>query len=294
MKFDSHSARGLYNAAPSTIVTVTNNNRTTLFDDYLASTIQVQGGPSSKKKRRRRRNKKPTGMMHFDSSDCSSVSSDGVSQSGSCNNNHMQQQHLHIELSEEEKCQYVALDCEMVGIGRHGKYPSLARVSVIDWDGNTLLDLYVRQRFEVTDYRTFVSGVTEEDLKLDQAVDYDICRSRVQDLIYDKIIVGHALKNDLRALMITHPWQRIRDTAKYEPFMKDRFDDGTLWPRKLKDLAQQKLRRTIQQPGNAHCPVEDAETALDLYKHARYRWEKAMDYKINKTHEIERLRSNSM
>lgn len=212
--------------------------------------------------------------------------------SGDSNHNNNQQQLP--ELSEEEKNQYVALDCEMVGIGRYGKYPSLARVCIIDWDGNTLLDLYVRQRFEVTDYRTFVSGVTEQDLIADHAVDLDECRSIVQNLIHDKVVVGHALKNDLRALSIAHPWQRTRDTGKYEPFMKDRFDDGTLWPRKLKDLAHQKLRRTIQEPGLPHCPFEDAQTALDLYKRARTRWEKAMDYKISKTEQIERLRSNSL
>lgn len=192
-----------------------------------------------------------------------------------------------MRLSQDEQDQYVALDCEMVGIGRYGKYPSLARVCLIDWDGNPLLDIHVRQRFPVTDYRTFVSGVTERDLLLDRAVDVDVCRAMVQDLIQDRILVGHALKNDLRALGLVHPWQRIRDTAKYEPFMKDRFQDGMLWPRKLKELAFQKLHRTIQQLGNPHCPLEDAQTALDLYKRARNRWEKAMDYKIRKTQEIE-------
>jgi RNA exonuclease 4 len=67
-----------------------------------------------------------------------------------------------LQITQEEKEQYIAIDCEMVGIGVDGQHSSLARVCMIDWDGNHLLDLYVRQRCEVTDYRTFVSGITEE------------------------------------------------------------------------------------------------------------------------------------
>ena len=40
------------------------------------------------------------------------------------------------------KSQYVALDCEMVGIGIGGKHSALARVSIVDWDGNLLLDTF--------------------------------------------------------------------------------------------------------------------------------------------------------
>jgi RNA exonuclease 4 len=114
------------------------------------------------------------------------------------------------------------------------------------------------------------------------------CRSRVLELLEGKILVGHALKNDLHALGITHPWYDTRDTAKYEPFMKIRFDDGILWPRKLKELAKDKLGRDVQKLGASHSAFEDAKTALDLYKLVRLKWEKAMEYKINKTREIER------
>merc|ERR1712232_922437 len=113
------------------------------------------------------------------------------------------------------------------------------------------------------------------------------CRQRVKSMIDGKILIGHALKNDLRALQITHPWQSIRDTAKYEPFMKTRFDDNVLWPRKLKELAQEKLRRTIQRDGEPHSAYEDAAAAMDLYRSVRRKWEKVMDYKIKKTREIE-------
>jgi len=172
----------------------------------------------------------------------------------------------------------------MVGTGIYGQRSSLARVVVIDWEYETLLDLYVRQSAKVTDHRTFVSGISEADLSSEVAVEMEDCRRQVLDVLEGKILVGHALKNDLRALGISsHPWQQVRDTAKYEPFMKVRFDDGVLWPRKLKDLAKERLGVDIQEFGKSHCPLEDARTALDLYKKTRTRWEKTMDYKIKKT-----------
>jgi len=192
-----------------------------------------------------------------------------------------------VQLSQDEKDRYVALDCEMVGVGFNGSRSSLARVCMIDWDGKTLLDLYVKQRQDVTDFRTFVSGITEDHLTSDNAVTLDECRRQVETLVEGKILVGHALKNDLSALKISHAWHRLRDTGKYEPFMKIRFDDGILWPRKLKELAKEKLGEEIQHPGKPHCPFEDAKAAMSLYKKVRNKWEKAMEYKIKRTKEIQ-------
>jgi len=190
-------------------------------------------------------------------------------------------------LSEEEKARYVALDCEMVGVGYHGQQSALARVTIINWDAEIVLDCFVKPEPVVVDYRTFVSGITKEDLESEYAITMDECLWLVSDMLYNKILVGHALKNDLHVLGISHPWYDTRDTAKYEPFMKMRFDNGILWPRKLKDLTKEKLGREIQLPGNAHSAFEDALAALDLYKKNRSKWEKAMEYKLNKTRQIQ-------
>jgi RNA exonuclease 4 len=191
------------------------------------------------------------------------------------------------DLTAEEKSRYIAMDCEMVGVGYGGHRSALARVCLINWNGKKLMDVYVRPDEPVTDYRTFVSGITEEHLE--KAIDMEECRECVRNHLKGKILVGHALKNDLHALRISHPWYDTRDTGKYEPFMKVRFDDGVLWPRKLKELAKEKLGRDIQRPGVAHSPFEDAKTALDLFKLVHRKWEKAMAYKLNKTREIEQL-----
>ena len=191
-----------------------------------------------------------------------------------------------VQLSLEEQNNYVAMDCEMVGVGPNGYKSMVARVTIVGWNGNILLDEFVKPQQQVTDYRTFVSGIAASDLE-SATLTFEECREKVLEILEGKVLVGHALKNDFRSLSISHPWDLTRDTAKYEPFMQTRFDDGVLWPRKLKDLAKQKLHRDIQDPSKPHSAYEDAVTALDLYRKARRKWEKAMEYKINKTKEIE-------
>lgn len=58
----------------------------------------------------------------------------------------------------------VALDCEMVGVGPGGVRSALARVAVVNAEGNVLLDVFVRPKEAVTDYRTKFSGVRAADL----------------------------------------------------------------------------------------------------------------------------------
>ena len=192
------------------------------------------------------------------------------------------------ELTGEEQLQYVAMDCEMVGVGRYGTKSALARVTIVNWNCETVYDEFIRPSEPVTDYRTFVSGITATDLESDNTVDLETCRTQVMELLQGKTLIGHALKNDLAALQIwSHPWQYTRDTGKYEPFMKTRKDDGVLWPRKLKELVSEHVGTEIQIAGQPHSAHEDACAALQLYKTVRQKWEKVMQYKIRKTAEIE-------
>jgi len=177
------------------------------------------------------------------------------------------------------------MDCEMVGIGFNGFQSAVARVSIINWDNEVILDTYVKVNEPITDYRTWISGIKPEDLQSDEAMDFESCRELVQHLLKDKILVGHGLKNDLQVLDMTHPWYMMRDTVKYEPYMKENFE-GKLIARRLRELALDKLGRTIQEDGQSHDSVIDAVAALDLYKKARKRWEKVMEWKRNKSSEI--------
>lgn len=296
----------------------TMNSPTTEFKVIGVNQVETE----HKRRRRRRRRRTTTNNKSDDSSTCAteSLSSDDCdsststptstiistkpqhtqqqqqrkskkNQSSSQKKKQQQQNENEAQLSFEEKARYLALDCEMVGVGHGGKKSSVARVTLVDWDGRIVWDEFVRQEQEVTDYRTFVSGITPLDMEV-ATLTFDECRQKVQTMISNKILVGHALKNDMRALNITHPWYITRDTAKYEPFMKTRFDDAILWPRKLKDLAFEKLQgRKIQREGEPHSAHEDAAAAMALYRTVRTKWEKVMDYKISKTKEFEQPRT---
>eukprot|EP00984_Skeletonema_dohrnii_P011616 scaffold4648_cov97-Skeletonema_dohrnii-CCMP3373.AAC.3 len=192
------------------------------------------------------------------------------------------------ELTPQEKSQYIALDAEMVGVGPHGQHSRLARITLANYDGECIYDTLVQVVETVTDYRTFVSGITPQDLEEGgSAIPFEECRSQVLELITDKIVIGHGLKNDFRVLGVTHPWYFTRDTAKYEPFMKvDPTGEKDFIPKKLKVLAKDKLGLVIQEDGVPHCPLEDAVAALELYKKHRTKWEKAMSYKMERTKAI--------
>lgn len=59
---------------------------------------------------------------------------------------------------------FIAMDCEMVGIGYDGNDHMLARVSLVNKFGDCIYDKFVKPREEVIDYRTTISGVRREDL----------------------------------------------------------------------------------------------------------------------------------
>jgi RNA exonuclease 4 len=185
-------------------------------------------------------------------------------------------------ISDEVKSSYVALDCEMVGIGTDGKESALARVSITDWNEEILLDTFVQVPDRVTDFRTHVSGVRAKDIRStnEKAMELHACRKTVGVILKSKILVGHSLKNDFAALMLDHPKSQIRDTAKYKPFMRaSGRNGGKLRPRKLRDLVKEHLGLTIQKEGEAHTSVEDAQATLKLYKSARETWEKELEKK---------------
>jgi RNA exonuclease 4 len=175
---------------------------------------------------------------------------------------------------------YFALDCEMVGVGEEGLDSAVARITIVNWENNVVLDTFVKVPVPVMDYRTYVSGIVAQDIESDKALSFEEARNTVTDIIRGKILIGHGLENDLRALDLTHPVSDVRDTACYTPYMQQIVDSKSgalvVRPRKLRDLTREKLGRDIQLPGSPHCPIDDAVAAIDLYKVARYDWEKEL------------------
>ena len=60
---------------------------------------------------------------------------------------------------------YIAIDCEMVGIGRDGEDSALARVVIVNAHGNIIYDKHSKPEEKVVDYRTKVSGIHPEHLE---------------------------------------------------------------------------------------------------------------------------------
>ncbi|KAG9308589.1 ribonuclease H-like domain-containing protein [Chiua virens] len=161
---------------------------------------------------------------------------------------------------------YLALDCEMVGVGIEGNESSLARVSIVNHIGAIVLDVFVKQRERVVDYRTQWSGVRSTDLA-GSAKSFKEIQQTVADLIKDRILVGHAIYNDLKALLLSHPSPQIRDTqslAYKHRVVKSRRPA-------LRVLAKQELGIVIQ--SGEHSSVTDARATMALFRLYKKQWD---------------------
>ena len=172
----------------------------------------------------------------------------------------------------------LALDCEMVGVGPKN-ISVLARVSIVDSDGNCIFDTFVKIQERVTDYRTKFSGVHPEDLESKYALPFGEVRLKVRKILNGCTLVGHGLRNDLKILNLSKCLYSVRDTTEYIPFMKQWWD-GTYRPRRLRDLFWDKFGVVIQ--SGEHSSVEDAAAAMSLYNLVKDEWEAAyLSYDIN-------------
>ncbi|KAJ7532529.1 hypothetical protein O6H91_13G007800 [Diphasiastrum complanatum] len=153
----------------------------------------------------------------------------------------------------------------MVGVGYEGKRNSLARVSLVNLSGNVVYDKNVRPVEFVTDCRTKITGVRVCDLKRGEK--FVVVQKEVSELLRGRILVGHALHNDLKVLLLSHPRKDMRDTMTYE-----HLQSKTGRPQSLKYLADRYLGCKIQE--NAHSSVEDARAAMFLYNRFKDEWEK--------------------
>ena len=142
-----------------------------------------------------------------------------------------------IDQTEIKITKTVAIDCEMVGVGENGKDSILARVSLVNQYGDCIYDKYVIPTEPVTDYRTNVSGIRPDDLKKDNnAVLFSVVQKEVADIIKDRVLVGHAVHNDLQVLYLSHEKKKIRDTQKCKVFRRTYPSLGGLTS--LKNLAK--------------------------------------------------------
>ena len=159
---------------------------------------------------------------------------------------------------EVEIGKYVGIDCEMVGVGGDEDRSVLARVSIVNFHGTQVYDSFVRPKEFVTDWRTHVSGVSPKNMAT--ARSFEQVQADVAAILNDRVIVGHAIKNDLEAMMLGHPKKDIRDTSKFSRFRK--YSAGKT--PSLKKLAKEVLGIDIQ--GGEHSSIEDARATMLLFR----------------------------
>ncbi|KAJ5533233.1 hypothetical protein N7494_009785 [Penicillium frequentans] len=162
---------------------------------------------------------------------------------------------------------FIAMDCEMVGVGPNPDHDSvLARVSIVNFNGEQIYDSYVRPKEMVTDWRTHVSGIAPKHMV--EARNLEAVQKEVAEIMDGRILVGHAVSNDLDALLLGHPKRDIRDTSKHPEYRKIA---GGGSPR-LKVLAEHYLGLKIQE--GAHSSVEDARATMALYRREKESFER--------------------
>jgi RNA exonuclease 4 len=168
---------------------------------------------------------------------------------------------------------YIALDCEMVGVGPTPDEDSqLARVSLVNWHGKQVYDSYVLPLMPITDYRTSVSGIRPHQLRRGGgARPLKEVQNDVATFLSGRVLVGHWLKQDFLALGLKHPKQDTRDTSTLS-----RYRAMCTGGPKLKELAQKILGWEIQT--GEHNSVEDARAAMMLYRAAK----EEMDAEVGK------------
>ncbi|KAL5108421.1 Interferon-stimulated 20 kDa exonuclease-like 2 [Taenia crassiceps] len=170
----------------------------------------------------------------------------------------------------------IALDCEMVGIGDDYR-SALARVSIVAHDGAVLYDVISRPEEVITDYRTRWSGIRPSDMQ--RAIPFESVREQVLRIIENRVVVGHAIRNDFEVLKIEHPRDTTRDISS-STYAKAKARISTKGPVALRHLAYVLLGVRIQR--KEHNSIEDAQATMAIYRLIEREWETELGKKTPK------------
>ncbi|KAL1239318.1 RNA exonuclease [Trichinella pseudospiralis] len=164
--------------------------------------------------------------------------------------------YIHTAGFKQKKKSVFALDCEMVytTIGS-----MLARVTVVDWNLQTVYERLVKPPGALLDCNTRFSGITEQELAKAEWTLEDVQKDLSEIFSPDSILIGHSLDCDLRALKLIH--MKVVDTSVVFPHRR-----GLPYKRALKGLAMEYLKKIIQENVGGHDSKEDASACMELMK----------------------------
>lgn len=161
------------------------------------------------------------------------------------------------KVCQAELTDFLSMDCELIETGDSSNPNVVSRVSIVNYNSMLVYDKYVRTVVIGNDIRT-----NNDDSKSADELK-DIC-AEVAAIIKDRVLVGHSVIADLKALSLTHPQHLVRDAAYYPPLCPYR-------PRSLKCLVKERLGVDLQ--GADTCSIEDARAVLAVYKSVKNEWE---------------------
>ncbi|MGH0137075.1 UNVERIFIED_CONTAM: hypothetical protein FKN15_007658 [Acipenser sinensis] len=100
----------------------------------------------------------------------------------------------------------------------------------------------------------------------------DLSVLTILQILKGRVVVGHALHNDFRALGYDHPREMTRDTSR-QRLLRLRAGLPVRASVSLRNLTKKLLNRDIQVGREGHCSVEDATAAMELYRLVEVQWE---------------------
>ena len=175
----------------------------------------------------------------------------------------------------------VAIDCEMVGV-KPGDTSALAHVAIVDINGTQIYNKYVIPRGginEITHNREKYSGITvrllEEKQISGEALDFDVVKEQVHNILNNRVIIGHGLINDFIVLEYDPLPYLVWDTTTIDKYMREpAYLGGPRQAKKLQELAAE-IGNNIQKINinangkplkKGHSPLEDARASMNLFR----------------------------
>ncbi|KAI0728598.1 hypothetical protein C8Q72DRAFT_364994 [Fomitopsis betulina] len=167
---------------------------------------------------------------------------------------------------------YIVVREQVVYYGIVSRLPMIARVVIVDYRGNVLLDSFVRPTQPVSDYRTSETGLLQSTLE--SAPTFIEVQRQVAMLLRDKIIIGYALWQFFSVMGLSHPAIDTRDVALFMPFRRSlRSRPHVMIP--LMTLVNRLMGRHIGLHGDD--PIEIARSTLDLFRSSEHVWEEVIE-----------------